>query len=103
MRGLQFRRREGCFEAARPSHRAVRTSGWPLELTLYITAVLRVQALETEELPAIPAGTRDGLRNDRERTVLFAIPREAVLQRNNGVRLAMPCPHQLGPRLDPPT
>src|SRR5947209_19255433 len=103
MRGLQFRRRGGCFDAARPSRGAVRTSGRPLEPTLHVTAVLRVQSFETEELPAIPAGTRDGLRDDRERTVLFAIPREAVLQRDNSVRLAMPCPHQLGPGLDAPT
>src|SRR5437588_163854 len=90
MRGLQFTGRGGCFDAARPSHGAVHTSGRPLEPTLHVTAVLRVQALETEELPSIPVGTRDGLRNDRERTVLFAIPREAILQRDNGVRLAMP-------------
>src|SRR5947209_20532196 len=86
MRDLQFRRRGGRVYAARPSHRAVSTSRRPLEPPLHITAVLRVQAVETEELPAIPAGPRDGLRNDRERTVLFAIPREAIFQRNNGVR-----------------
>src|SRR5947209_17721690 len=103
MRGLQFRRRGGRVDAARPSHRAVRTSGRPLEPTLHITAVLRVQARESKELPAIPAGTRDGLRNDRERTVLFAIPGEAIFQRNNGVRFTMPCAHQLGPGLDAPT